>query len=193
VISNNHFGGGGCSDGIQLTGGTNGVQIGPGNEFANIVQGGCVEHSDAIQPYDCTNTIITGNYIHDTSTQIMAPDDSCDAITITNNVIVGSGYPWLVVAGGATGWSIAHNTFVRSAVAFNQSNQGSSPSGNIVRNDVFSGGANIVGSGYSQDHNLMSGAVFVGGASPTTYTGYHLAPSSPGKGAASDGTDMGIP
>ena len=34
--------------------------------------------------------------------------------------------------------------------------------------------------------------VFVGGSKPTTYAGYRLAAGSPGKGAASDGTDMGI-
>ncbi len=33
TISNNHFGGGGCSDGVQVVGNAYGVQIGPGNEF----------------------------------------------------------------------------------------------------------------------------------------------------------------
>lgn len=192
VISNSHFGNGGCSDGIQLTGGANGVQIGPGNEFEDIVQGSCTAHSDAIQPYDSRNTLIVGNYIHDTSTQIMAPDDAADPVTIRDNVIVGSGYPWLVVAGGSTNWVINHNTFLRSAVAFNKSNQGTNPGGNVVTNNVFANGANIVGSGYTADHNLMSGAVFVGGANPTSYAGYKLAAGSPGKGAASDGSDMGI-
>ena len=53
------------------------------------------------------------------------------------------------------------------------------------------------------DHNMMrttalSGDLlgipsFVfGGAHPTSYAGYRLAPGSPGKGAASDGLDVGI-
>jgi hypothetical protein len=54
-----------------------------------------------------------------------------------------------------------------------------------------------------RDHNMMrttalSGdflgtPVFAGGgAHPTSYAGYRLAPGSPGKGAASDGLDVGI-
>lgn len=33
---------------------------------------------------------------------------------------------------------------------------------------------------------------FVGGAHPTTYAGFRLAPGSPGRGRASDGRDVGI-
>ena len=54
----------------------------------------------------------------------------------------------------------------------------------------------------TQDHNLNSGLsgpgditgipVWTGGSKPTSYGGYHLAPGSPGKSAASDGTDVGI-
>lgn len=53
-----------------------------------------------------------------------------------------------------------------------------------------------------RDHNLVqTGAapgditgvpVFVGGANPTTWEGFCLAANSPGKGAASDGLDVGI-
>ena len=40
TISNNHFGNGGESDGVQLIGETYGVQVGPGNEFGSMKQGG---------------------------------------------------------------------------------------------------------------------------------------------------------
>jgi hypothetical protein len=40
--------------------------------------------------------------------------------------------------------------------------------------------------------NFLGTPQFVGGANPTTYAGFKLAPGSPGKGAASDGLDVGI-
>ena len=40
--------------------------------------------------------------------------------------------------------------------------------------------------------NITGTPIFAGGTNPTTYAGYRLAPGSPGKGAASDGTDIGI-
>ena len=39
---------------------------------------------------------------------------------------------------------------------------------------------------------LIGAPAFVGGANPTTYAGFLLAPGSPGKATASDGTDRGI-
>lgn len=46
--------------------------------------------------------------------------------------------------------------------------------------------------GTSRDCNSITGSpVFVGGASPSTITGFALSAGSPGKNAASDGTDMG--
>ena len=50
-ITNSHFGAGGRADGVQIIGGANGVQIGPGNEFSGIRQGTCTEHSDPVQLY----------------------------------------------------------------------------------------------------------------------------------------------
>jgi hypothetical protein len=75
TVRNSHFGGGGCSDGIQLTGGGGGrpnVLI-RGNEFANIKEGSCAEHADPIQFYGGIATI-TGNYFHNNSTGIMSGD-----------------------------------------------------------------------------------------------------------------------
>ena len=51
AVTNSHFGGGGCSDGVQIVGGANGVQVGPGNEFAGVKQASCSNHVDSIQLY----------------------------------------------------------------------------------------------------------------------------------------------
>lgn len=50
---------------------------------------------------------------------------------------------------------------------------------NLVRRNVRAG-------------DLLGTPVFAGGAAPTAYAGFLLAPGSPGDGAASDGTDIGI-
>ena len=80
-------------------------------------------------------------------------------------------------------------------------------SGNLVRDNVFTSGGGVSWSPGginwgTADHNLNAGVsgtgnisgtpVFVGGPHPTSYEGYALAAGSPGKGAASDGTDMGV-
>jgi hypothetical protein len=92
-------------------------------------------------------------------------------------------------------------------------NQCEDSTGMIVRDNVWAGGGGIIvtdgnncspgPSGvYTASHNLncrcsgsnnITGApAFVGGSKPTTYAGYRLAERSAGKGAASDGTDIGI-
>jgi hypothetical protein len=115
-------------------------------------------------------------------------------------------YPWSIFAGGAHNWTIQHNTFAGGGDVRFEVFNGYTPSGNLVRDNVFTagGGISTSSSGYgANDHNLNAGQsgngnvtgtpVFVGGSNPTSYAGYRLASGSPGKGAASDGTDMGIP
>ena len=115
TISNNHFGGGGQSDGIQVIGQAYGVQIGPGNEFANLKQGSFSAHVDPIQFYGDTHTTVTGNYFHGNSTGIMAGDGTDHAL-ITNNVFVTDGeYPDQVVIGGGSNDVIRHNVFANGA------------------------------------------------------------------------------
>jgi hypothetical protein len=205
TISNSHFGGG-CSDGVMVIGGAYGVQIGPGNEFTGIKQSGCGSvHADPIQFYWADHTVVTGNYFHsngDGSGGIMSADRDDDA-TVTDNVFVCScTYPNSIVAGGANGWLIQHNTFVGGTVLIAEANNGEASSGNVVRDNVWRGGGLFtVGNYGSNDHNLNSGysgsgnltgtPTFVGGGNPTSHAGYRLAPGSPGKGAASDGSDMG--
>jgi hypothetical protein len=209
AVTNSHFGNGGCSDGVQIVGGANGVQVGPGNEFSGLKQGSCAPHVDSIQLYGSKNTQIVGNYFHDDDTIIMAPDGG-ENEAIANNVMIGGGYVPAVQLGSHRGSQFVHNTVKNIDVHMDHKSGASPSSGGVVRDNVFVNGttnASDAGncSGCTVSYNLFSsnggstgvaslvGAPsFVGGANPTTYAGYQLAPGSPGKATASDGTDRGI-
>jgi hypothetical protein len=65
--------------------------------------------------------------------------------------------------------------------------------GAIIRDNVVASidqGAACT-SPFTADHNINS-ATYVGGASPNSFAGFALAAGSPGIGAASDGTNIGI-
>jgi hypothetical protein len=208
TISNNRFSGG-CSDGVQVIGDAYGVQIGPGNEFTGLTQTGCGEHVDPIQLYGSRYTVIDGNYFHhngDGSGGIMAPDGG-DHERITNNVFVADEYPYVLQIGSHTGGLIAHNTFVGGSIEIAGHKDGESPStGQMARDNIFTGDLRTPDPGNTEDYNLCrrgetncKGAhdvkgspVFVGGAFPTSRAGFKLAPGSPGRNAASDGSDIGI-
>jgi Right handed beta helix region len=218
TISNSHFGGeapgGTCSDGIQVLGDAYGVRIGPGNEFTGIDQDGCTNgaHADPIQVYGGLHTTITGNYFHDngTGTGGILMGMYSDHTTVTKNVFVcDCVYPYSVHAGATHNSTFTHNTFAGGGLLrFEQICDSSGcyvPSGNLVRDNVFTRGGGISSDGrggWTNDHNLnsgqpgsarMSGApAFVGGRSPKRYADYALAPGSPGYQTASDGKSMGI-
>ena len=109
AVTNSHFGTGGCSDGVQIVGGANGVQVGPGNEFSGLKQTSCTAHVDSIQLYGSKNTQIVGNYFHDDDTIIMAPDGG-ESEVIADNVMVGAGYVPAVQLGSHRGSQFVHNT-----------------------------------------------------------------------------------
>jgi hypothetical protein len=145
TVSNNLFGPGGDSDGIQIVGDAYGVQIGPGNEFRGLAQVS-EAHTDALQLYGSSHTLVTGNWMHDNSTGIMAPDGS-DHETITNNVIQTTGYPWPIVMGNAVGNTITHNVLPGSGgtIELDKSNGGAASSGNVVTDNVVAGVTNASG------------------------------------------------
>ena len=89
VIRNNHFGGGGESDGIQL--GAPGVVVGPGNVFDGIVQGSYGRHVDAVQGYGQSRTTIVGNYFVRGDIYLMFPDGGNGEIIKDNVFDGGSG------------------------------------------------------------------------------------------------------
>lgn len=206
TVKNSHFGNGGCSDGIQITGSSSNILI-QGNEFSNLTQGSCSQHVDPIQFYGASNVTVDSNYFHDTSTGIMSPDGNGSPFTITNNVFVGTsgGYPWAIVDGGGKNDVISHNTIVGGwVVEVGQANGGQSASNETVKDNIFTNGVSILSpqpaSSVLQDYNLngsgshsLSGTpTYSGGSKPTTYAGYKLASGSVGAGKASDGKNMGI-
>jgi hypothetical protein len=193
TVKNSRFGGGGCSDGINLTGSAHDVTIGPGNEFSGLKQGSCAAHVDPIQLYGAANVTVTGNYFHDNSTGIMSPDGNGSPVTVTDNVMVGDGgYPWAVVSGGGTNDRFRHNTIVGWTLEIGQSNAKRNATGQVVADSIAT--VTILSpqpaSGVTQTNNQETGA-YVGGTKPTSYAGYRLVAGSTGAGKASDGTDIG--
>lgn len=193
TIRNSHFGGGGCSDGIQLVGGANGVDI-LDNTFEDLRQGSCGPHVDAIQGYGERNTVIDGNFFRNVDVGIGFYDGT-NNLDVTDNVLVGAGVAQVVQIGGSTnGSTFIHNTVRGGNVSF-ASKSGSPPSVQTARDNVMVGSSFLTSHGggcnCTIENNLMSGAVFVGGSNPQTYAGHELAPGSPGNNAATDGTDQG--
>jgi hypothetical protein len=140
TVKNSHFGNGGCSDGIQVTGDSRDIQI-IGNEFDNIKEGSCSEHADPIQFYGASNITLRDNYFHNNSTGIMDGDGNGSPMTLTNNVFVTDGeYPDQVVIGGGSGDVIDHNVFAGGArIRVGKVNVGFSTNETIT-NNVIEGG-----------------------------------------------------
>jgi len=204
VISNSHFGGGN-SDGIQNGG--YGTQIGPGNEFEGIMQscsgGSNCPHTDPIQLYGSSRTRIVGNYLHDNSTTIMAPDGP-DHELIEHNVIVANHDARAVNLGSDEGSIVRHNTLI-GTVMHKAGNSGRASSGTVITDNIITGGISrlngsttaeenfnlINGGGGAGAANITGRPTFTGGANPSSHAGFALATSSLGRVNASDGTDRG--
>jgi hypothetical protein len=208
TISNNLMSGG-QSDGIQY-GSSCGTQI-IGNEFSNIHENNCNGiHCDAIQDGGGgQNTVISGNYIHDTSDCFLLDDGSTNT-TISDNVCNTDGQDnyWMQFGGGQT-ITLNHNTIVSTAGAQYGNDHNGNPSSNVtLTNNIFysqlsqnagqpvSGDFvndyNLCKSGCSGAHSLNGTPTFVGGSSPSAYASFALATSSIGRGAGNDGKDMGV-
>ena len=206
VIQHSFFSGGN-SDGIQN--GSNGTQI-IGNEFANLDQGDPnVAHTDPIQLYGSSNTLVRGNYIHDTASGIMSGDGTNHEI-IEHNVILRTGNAPIIL-GPDNGSVVRHNTLMGTLRVCSGGpgacNGNASSSGTVVKDNVittlFTNGTatyaeedyNLINSRQSSPaagaHDITGKPTFVGGATPSTFAGFELAASSKGKGNASDGTDRG--
>jgi hypothetical protein len=194
----------GCADGVGFEGGGMGVTIGPNNEFFNLLQGSCGPHIDSIQFDNSTvpGPTITGNYFHNDSTGIAYYDYVNDSI-VTHNIVVnvmqdqisGGSTPNSIVAHNTTdgqiGCGVTHQGNVCKAqiydnIAGNLNTTTAAPSSldyNLCINTTCEG---------SGGHNLRGTPAYVGGAKPTTYTGFALTSTSLGHNAANDGKDIGI-
>src|SRR4051795_6786157 len=178
---NSKFGPGGCSDGIQDS--SNGTEIGPNNEFKGIVQGGCSEHVDAIQPYASNYVYIHDNNFHDNEQGIMSPDGVSTGYRITNNVIhTATAYPCMHLGDTRNG-SVTHNVCRNGQIRVYGGNQNQASQNMVVRDNAAGIDASAC-SGCSIDHNQT--VTYTGGSGRCAY-----ATASP-KGTASDGTDIGL-
>lgn len=210
TVSNNHFGGSGQSDGIQM-GGYGGV-IGPGNIFQDLRQGNYGRHVDAIQLYgEVASNTVTGNYFYNDSIYIGAYDGGSN-VNITNNVFgPSSDSGQKVPLGAIQGGSYVHNTMIGNSV--NQGAKNGMPR-NVnfaYRNNIFVN-SSIVDSGdqpgcasgcvYEYNlftsrssargsNNIIGNPTFIGGSNPSTWAGYQLAEGSLGYKSGSDGADRG--
>ncbi|MEZ0392012.1 MAG: hypothetical protein ACAH59_07355, partial [Pseudobdellovibrionaceae bacterium] len=208
TILRNHFGNRGESDGIQI--GAAGVVI-DGNIFDGIQQGSYGRHVDALQLYGSSHTTIINNYFANGTTYIMAPDGGESEI-IKNNVFVGTPeYYWKIQLGSHDNDVFTHNTVINAGVSIDKK-VGNSPSTNaIVQNNILIAGGgfkttdsagaesctnctfsyNLFQSGARGTNNIIGVPTFVGGANPSSWSGYQLASSSLGYKAGNDGQDMG--
>ncbi len=207
TIQNSRFGPGGDSDGIQN--GSNGTRI-LNNEFVGIRQlPNGQAHADSIQLYGSRNTVIRGNWFHDVSVGVMAPDGA-DHELIEDNVIQARS-PYAINLKSDNGSIVRHNTLPDGSCEFNQrcgyillgAKSGNPASrGTVIRDNIL---ANVSWGGQTadEDYNLMAtgrgrGAndtrglpSYAGGQAPASYAGFKLAAGSNGKGTASDGFDRG--
>jgi hypothetical protein len=220
-ITNVLFSGSGASgrngsDGIQINGSPYAIEIGPNNYFTGILEDGCgTVHCDAIQFYGASGTNIHDNYFYNNSDGIMSPDCNGSPMYVTNNVFVqenGSATNEIILGGG-NGDTFTHNAFspINGAAIRIGNPNGCGLSTNVsVTNNVMPSNIDLTEgqttSGLTLDYNLCNSPgctqtgshsitgnqVFVGGSSPTTYSGFALNSSSPGYNAASDGNSMGI-
>jgi hypothetical protein len=202
----------------QLNGGSaDGVQTGVGvnilnNEFANITEGSCSScHTDAIQLLGARGSIVRGNWIHDSATGIVAYDGLANA-TIEDNVVDLTVRPWAIEIYADNGSIVRHNTLKYGSCTYNlpcgmidinRKSTDPAGTGTIVTDNIATDISTQNGSTLAERHhnlvrrNARTGETtgtpnFSGGTNPTTYDGYHLTATSPGKNSASDGTDIGI-
>jgi hypothetical protein len=212
TVQNSEFYGG-DGDGIQNSG--NGTRI-LNNEFHDLYQqANSLAHTDSIQLYGSSRTVIRGNYVHNASDAIMAADGA-DHEVIENNVFKVDDNPYSVQLLSDNGSVFRHNTIWGGATCnFNLQcgviylgnkpvdppSTGTTITDNIVTRLCVCGGSapqnqtedyNLVATtGGTGAHDIRGIPTYVGGSSPTTMAGFALTAVSPGHAAADDGSDMG--
>lgn len=202
TIQNSTFDGG-LADGIQD--GAYGVRI-LNNTFKNIQDCGCGPHTDSLQIFGGQNATITGNYFTNVTDTIVQFDGG-GGHTITNNVMTNvTGNPWGITLGGDSNSVIEHNTMAGLEINMT-SKAGQNSLGATIRNNVASSvvlvdsdstavptvnNYNLCSGGCVGANSITGSPTFSGGATPTTYPGFALAPSSLGYLGGSDGMSIGV-
>jgi hypothetical protein len=206
TIENSVIGPGGDADGIQI--GADGVHV-LNNEFVGIKQIDEV-HTDSLQLYGSSNTVIRGNYFHDFDTAIMAPDNGRNE-QITDNAFIADsgGYPQAIQLGSHVGTLFAHNVAKNMEVHIHAKTENPSGRDNVARDNVMVNSKFVTPASACENctvaYNLFTSSAqasgsetvigapaFTGGGTPTTWAGWALAAGSPGIGDASDGTNRGL-
>lgn len=216
VITNNIFGGGGCSDGIQLIGGVGGVQIGPGNIFRDLIQGSCNAPVDAIQAYGAgSGNVIEGNYFYNNTVNIGIYDGGSDYIIRDNVFDTPNDLDYSALQlGGINTLLMEHNTFINTVLGIgtkhtNSPNINWTVQNNIFDNSFFTASGDQPGfgdNGVKQfnmksrggttnpegTNNIIDNAVYSGKGSLFNWIGWELKESSPGKKSGNDKKDLGV-
>jgi hypothetical protein len=219
TIANNLIGGG-LADGINIGGSESGTHI-LHNEITDKLQGsssqcaayggvgGC-PHTDGIQfEGDSRDVVISGNYMHANTDDLLQADGSNTDITVTNNVFaVADPTVRAVQVAGWHGGVFSHNT-VSSYSTWDCTHEQTCTSGVTLTDNIFLGGFGYgVQTGGGQfssesynlttycpvacgDHDLRRLPAFRGGPAPRDYLGWQLAPGSVGVRDASDGSNRG--
>jgi hypothetical protein len=206
TIENSVIGPGGDADGLQI--GADGVHV-LNNEFVGIKQIDQV-HTDSLQLFGSSHTLIRGNYFHDFDTAIMAPDNGRGE-QITDNAFIGEpgGYTQPIQLGSHVGTVFAHNVATNMEVHVHAKDENPPGQNNIIQDNVMVNSEFVApadrcvnctiaynlftkSSDASGTHTVIGTPVFAGGSDPTTWAGWALAPASPGAAAASDGKDLGL-
>jgi hypothetical protein len=143
TVQNSLFNGGGNSDGIQV--GAYGVRV-LHNEFTGIHMVDAT-HTDAIQLYGQSHTIVRGNYIHNAASGIMAPDGTSHEL-IEDNVIRTDGRPSAITIGSDDSSIVRRNTLPGGRCDYHQScgiltidagNEGVPSRGTVVEDNILGG------------------------------------------------------
>lgn len=150
TVQNSLFDGGGNSDGIQV--GAYGVRV-LHNEFTGIHMVDAT-HTDAIQLYGQSHTIIRGNYIHDAASGIMAPDGTSHEL-IEQNVIRTDGRPSAITLGSDDSSIVRRNTLPGGSCDYHQS------CGILT---VGAGNSGVPSRGTVVEDNLLGGLTVSGGS-----------------------------
>ena len=192
---------GGDSDGVHT-----GVGVNVLNNTMRDICGGGYNHADFIQFEGAVGGRIAGNLIQSgpgcEAQGITSYDGGTQGVVVEDNV-VDIRRQWGIEFYADDSSIIRHNTVVYHGgnCYFNQAcgdiditHKSIDPPGHGTQVYDNIAAVDISGSTVARnDHNYQGpGVLFVGGASPATYAGFHLAAGSVGKGGASDGSDAGI-
>ncbi len=195
-------------DGIHLGAGINILN----NIFDNLCDVG-TNHTDNIQFEGGTGGRIAGNYVHaslDCETQGIASYDGGTVGVIIEDNVIDISRKYGIEFYADKNSIIRHNTVVYRAsgcaggecgyIDLNRKSASPVGVGTQVYDNIaivsFGNGStgtstnNMFYRGVARS-NFTGRPIYVGGALPTSYAGFKLAPGSPGKGRASDGTDVG--